>query len=38
MKQSHVYKGYTSTYSDEILNFFKPELQLKVLNLQLKTN
>ena len=28
-KRSHVYKGYVSTYSVKILNFFNPELQLK---------
>ena len=29
MKGSHSYKGYASTYSVEILNSFKPKLQLK---------
>ena len=29
MKQPHAYKSYVSTHNIEILNFFKPELQLK---------
>ena len=29
MKQSHAYKGYASTYSVKIVNFFNPVLQLK---------
>ena len=29
MKGSHSYKSYASTYSVEILNSFKPKLQLK---------
>ena len=28
-KAEHAFKGYVSTYNIEILNFFKPELQLK---------
>ena len=28
-KQSHAFKGYTSSYHVEILNYFNPELQLK---------
>ena len=28
-KQSHACKGYGSTHSVEILNYFNPELQLK---------
>ena len=28
-ERSHAYKGYASTYSVRILNFFNPELQLK---------
>ena len=29
VKQSHACKGYGSTHSVEILNYFNPELQLK---------
>ena len=28
-KQYHAYKDYASTYNDEILNSFNPELQLE---------
>ena len=35
-KWSLGYKGYASAYNGEILNSFNHELQLKVLNLQLK--
>ena len=28
-KHEHAFKGYASTCNVEILNFFKPELQLK---------
>ena len=35
-KQSHVHKGYASTYNVEILNFFNPELQLKDTELAIK--
>ena len=34
-KRSHDYKGYASTYSVEILNSLNPELQLKIVNMQL---
>ena len=27
-KQSHAYKGYASSYNVDVLNYFKPELQL----------
>ena len=37
-KRAHAFKGYASSYNVEILNFFNPELQLKILNLQLKIN
>ena len=29
MKRSHAYKGYTSTYNVEILNYLNLELQLQ---------
>ena len=28
-KRAHAFKGYASTYSVEVFNSFKPELQLK---------
>ena len=28
-KREHTFKGFASTYSVEILNYFNPELQLK---------
>ena len=35
-KGEHAFKEYASTYNVQILNSFNPELQLKILNLQLK--
>ena len=37
-KQKHAFRGYASTYNVEILNYFNPELNLKILNLQLKVS
>ena len=37
-KQKHAFRGYASTYNVEILNYFNPELNLKILNLRLKVS
>ena len=37
-KQFRSYKGYASTYYVDLLNCFNPELQLKIVNLQLEIN
>ena len=37
-KQKHAFRGFASTYNVEILNYFNPELNLKILNLQLKVS
>ena len=37
-KREHAFKGFASSYNVEILNSFNLELQLKILNLQLKLN
>ena len=36
MKRSHAYNSYVSSYDAEVLHFFNPKLQFKILNLQLK--
>ena len=36
IKQSHAYKGYTSTNNVEILNSFNPELQFKDIESTIK--
>ena len=36
MKRSHTYNGAASSYNVDILNDFNPELQFKILNLQLE--
>ena len=36
-KRYHAYKGYASTYSVKILNYFNPELQLKGTESAIKT-
>ena len=35
-KRAHAFKGYTSSYIVEILNFFNPELQLKDTESEIK--
>ena len=35
-KQVHAFKGFAGIYNVEILNSFNSDLQLKILNLQLK--
>ena len=35
-KRSHAYKGYTSSYNVDIINFFNAELQLKVTESSIK--
>ena len=37
-KRSHAFEGYTSTYNVEILNCFKPELQNKDTDSEIKNN
>ena len=35
-KRANAFKGYASSYNVEILNYFKPELQLKDTNYAIK--
>ena len=37
-KGAHDSKGFTSSHNFEILNYFNPDLQLKILKLQLKVS
>ena len=37
-KREHAFKGYASTYKDEILTFFNPGLQLKDTESAIKSN
>ena len=37
-KRSHAFKGYTSPYNVEILNCFKPDLQHKDTDSEIKNN
>ena len=37
-KLEHAFKGYASTYNDEILNSFNPKLQLKDTESAIKSN
>ena len=37
-KRAHAFKGYASSYNVEISNYFNLELNVKIVNLQLKLN